>query len=64
MHQNYTAKLTTNADEIIENSDDNLDSLITWVQKQMETSMGEMQGDIIDNKTHQVVKHFQFSPPE
>lgn len=60
MKHKYTAKVYVSDDEIIETSGDNVEELILWMNSQAEASFSEIKGDIIDNKTHQIVKSVQY----
>ncbi len=63
-HHTYSAKIVFEDDDILENSDDDLEKLTSWVYRQAEASFGEMKAEIYDNRTHQVIKNIQYIPPE
>lgn len=60
MKHKYIAKVYVD-DEIVETSGDNVEELIVWMNGQAESSFNEIKGDIIDNKTHQIIKSIQYS---
>ncbi|GEM_PF-1070193 len=63
MKYTYTAKIYLEDGEVILHSGNNVEELMVWMHGQAEASFGDMNGEIIDNKTHHVVKHFQYTPP-
>lgn len=64
MKHKYTAKVYLEDGEIILNSGDDVEELTAWMNTQAEASFDEINGEIIDNMTQQIVKHFQYTPPE
>lgn len=60
----YTAKIFINNDEIAHESGDDIDALYTWMLLKAEGKFGDFHGQIIDNKTHKVVKQFRKAPPD
>lgn len=65
MQYKYTARLTIENDQenVILNPGDDIDVLTAWIKDQMDGSEEDMLGEIIDNKTHQIIKHFRYVPP-
>ena len=61
MKHRYLAKVYLDEDEIVENTSDTVDQLIDWINKQAESGPGVISGEIIDSKTHHVVKKFKFN---
>lgn len=64
MKQKFTAKIYLDADQILENSGDDIDHLYTWMLAQAEEKFGNVHGVVIDNKTQEVVRKFRKVPPE
>lgn len=64
MKHKYTAKIYLDDGEAIFTSGNDIEELIAWLNSQAEASFGELNGEIIDNATQEVVKHFQYVPPE
>ena len=64
MKHQYTAKMYLDDDEVIENSGDDLEQLSVWMDEQAESAFSTIKGEILDNKTHEVIKRFEFNPPE
>lgn len=64
MKHHYTAKVYFDNDEMVENSGNDIDMLIEWMQSQAEAKYGDIKGEITDNKAHQIVKSIQFSPTD
>jgi hypothetical protein len=64
MPHRYTAKLYFNEKEINHESGDDVDALYTWLLTKAEGKFGNTSGEIIDNKTREVVKTFKKSPSE
>lgn len=60
MKHKYTAKVYISDDEIVETSGDNVEELILWMNSQAEASFNDITGDIVDNKTHQIIKSVQY----
>lgn len=64
MGQKYTAKIYLEKDELLNKSGDDLDGLYMWMLTQAEGQFGNVHGDIIDNKTQEVVRQFRKAPPD
>lgn len=64
MLNKYTAKVHFSDGEVIESSGDNLEQLQAWIYTQGEVSSDEVKGEILDNKTHQIIKKIQYTPNE
>lgn len=64
MKHTYTAKVTFEDGEVIYLSGDDVEKLLGWIQEQADSSFGETRGEIIDNTSQKVVKHFAYTPPE
>lgn len=55
----YTAKLYEAEQEIQRKSGDNLDELYVWMLAQAHGKPGNFSGDVINNQTEEVVRHFK-----
>lgn len=64
MKPHYTAKMYLDNNDVIENSSDDLEQLSVWMDEQVESAFSTIKGEILDNKRHEVIKRFEFSPPE
>ncbi len=60
----YTAKLYIDDEEIGHESGDNVDELYNWMLMKAQGKFGNLNGEIIDNKTRKAVKSFRKSPPD
>lgn len=64
MSYKYSAKIYIDGSEIEYNAGDDLEKLYTWLLTTAQGKFGDVSGEVIDNKTHQVVKKFRKSPPD
>jgi hypothetical protein len=64
MTYRYTAKVYFEDGEIIENKGDNLEQLTEWLSDQVESSFGEIKGEIYDHHENHLVKTIEYSPPD
>lgn len=64
MTYRYIVKVYFEDGEIIENSGDDLEYLTEWLSDQVESSFGEIKGEIYDNHTNHLVKTIEYSPPD
>lgn len=64
MKHKYAAKIHFQDGETLVNSGDDVEELINWINNQAEASFDEVNGEILDIKTQQIVKHIQYIPPE
>lgn len=64
MPHRYTAKIYFDQDEIARESGDEIEQLYNWMLIKTHEMFGNFHGEIIDNKTAQVVKRFRKSPPD
>ncbi|MFO9703130.1 hypothetical protein SDC03_00205 [Legionella pneumophila serogroup 1] len=58
MSEQYAAKIYCGADEIAQQSGENVDQLYVWMLTYVEKISGKIHGEIIDNMTNQVVNQF------
>ena len=60
MSEPYTAKIYCSTTEIALQSGDDMEKLYLWMLTYAdEKNSGEIHGEIIDNKTHQVIRQFK-----
>lgn len=64
MKQKYTAKMYLGKEEIASKSGDDLDALYAWMLSHAEETFGNVHGEIIDDKTHEIVRQFRKAPPD
>jgi len=64
MKLRYTAKMYFDNDEIAHQDGDDIDELYNWMLIKANGKFGNVNGEIIDNKTDKVVKGFRKSPPD
>lgn len=62
MKHKYTAKVYFEDGETIKNHGDNIEKLIVWMQNQAREHFSDINGEIIDNKLHRIIKNIQYSP--
>lgn len=60
----YTAKIYFDDEEIAHESGNDLDELYNWMLIKAQEKFGNLNGEIIENKTGKVVKAFRKSPPD
>lgn len=63
MKHRYMAKIYFEDGQIIENSGNNLEQLMTWMTDQAEATFSDIKGEVFDNHTHSIIKTIQYSPP-
>ncbi|KTC81945.1 hypothetical protein [Legionella cincinnatiensis] len=59
MKAKYTANAYCNEEKIATEAGDDVDKPYAWMVLQANGNFGDVHGEIIDNKTHEVVKTFQ-----
>lgn len=64
MAHRYTAKIYFDDDEVAHQSGDDIEELYNWMLMKAQGKFGNLNGEIIDNKTGKVVKGFRKSPPD
>lgn len=64
MKPEYTAKVYFEDGTIIENFGHHPEQLITWMHDQAKVHFSQINGEIIDNSTHRVIKNIQYDPSE
>lgn len=62
MKHRFSAKLMMDNEQVIENSDDDLIVLTQWMTDQAGNTFSDVKGEIIDNRTHRIVRSIHFSP--
>lgn len=60
----YTATIYFDEGEVAKESGNNVDDLYNWMLLKAQGKFGNLNGEIIDNKTGKVVKRFRKSPPD
>ena len=60
----YTAKIYFDEGEVSHESGNDVDDLYNWMLMKTEGKFGNFHGDIIDNKTGNIVKSFRKAPPD
>ena len=55
----YTAKLYEGEQEILHKSGDDIDALYVWMLAQAHGKAGNFSGDIINDATKEIIKHFK-----
>lgn len=64
MPHRFTATIYFDADEIAHESGDDIDELYNWMLIKAQGKFGNLSGEIVNNKTHKVVKSFRKAPPD
>lgn len=64
MKPKYTAKVCFEDGTSIENFGHDPEQLITWMYDQAKAHSNQINGEIIDNNTHRVIKAIQYDPLE
>ncbi|RDI43423.1 hypothetical protein [Aquicella lusitana] len=64
MKPKYTAKVYFDDGSFIENHADDVGQLIGWMRRQGQDRFCEINGIIVNNKTHRIVKSIQYNPAE
>jgi hypothetical protein len=59
MQAKYTANAYCNEEQIATKEGDDIEELQAWMVMQADGNFGDVHGEIIDNKTHEIVKTFQ-----
>ncbi len=60
----YTAKIYVDKGEVAHESGDDIDELYNWMLIKAQGKFGNLNGEIIDNKSGKVVRSFRKSPPD
>lgn len=60
----YTARIYIDTTEVEKESGDNLDELYNWMLVKAQGKFGNLHGEVVDNKTGDVVKSFRKAPPD
>ncbi|MCP0914610.1 MULTISPECIES: hypothetical protein [Legionella] len=64
MKYKYLGKVHFEDDHIAKHFANNVDELVRWMHELAQKKFSEITGEIIDNKTHRIVKSIQFNPAE
>ncbi|AMV16174.1 TPA: hypothetical protein JAJ32_002883 [Legionella pneumophila] len=64
MNQQYTARIYSNEKIIQYKSGDDIEKLYIWMLAEVSDTPGDIRGEIIDNATTKVVRHFKKAPVE
>lgn len=64
MEFKYTAKVYFDDEEVAHERGDDIDKLYNWMLTKAQGKFGNLNGEIVDNKTGKVVKGFRKSPPD
>lgn len=64
MTKKYIAKVMCGTDELIVRESDDIDELYEWMLIQANGKLGDIHGQIIDNKSLEVVRKFRKAPPD
>jgi hypothetical protein len=59
MDHQFIAKVYCNEEEIAHRTGEDIDLLYAWMLQQVGENFGDVHGEIIDNKTNQVVRKFR-----
>lgn len=62
MKHKYTAKIYFEDGNTIKQHGDKIEKLIAWMHSQSRERFIDINGEIIDNKTHRIIKNIQYSP--
>ncbi|HXW60121.1 MAG TPA: hypothetical protein VEK06_01150 [Myxococcota bacterium] len=60
----YTAKLYIGKGLVNSQEGDDETVLYEWMLTQAQNLLGDVHGEVIDNRTHKVVQRFRKSPPD
>ncbi len=60
----YTAKIYFDEGEVASESGNDVEELHTWMLMKTQGKFGNFNGEIIENKTGNVVKSFRKAPPD
>ena len=60
----YTAKMYFDNNEVTHESGDDVDELYNWMLTKAQGKFGNWHGEVIDNKTHEIVRNFRKAPPD
>lgn len=60
----YTAKIYFDEGEVAHESGNDVEELYNWMLLKAQGKFGNFNGEIIDNKTHKVVKSFRKAPSD
>lgn len=60
----YTAKIYFDNNEVTHESGDDADQLYNWMLVKAQGKFGNLHGEVIDNKTKEVVRTFRKAPPD
>jgi len=64
MQTRYTAKFYLGNKLILEQSSDHVDELYHWLLSTAQGKLGDIKGEIIDNKTQEIIKRLKKIPAE
>ncbi|KTC86634.1 hypothetical protein [Legionella brunensis] len=62
MKYKYTAKIHLDDGKMAKKHGDKISKLMEWMQDEAQKNFCTVNGEIIDNKLHRIIKHFQYSP--
>ncbi|HHF7344102.1 TPA: hypothetical protein ACPSKE_000499 [Legionella feeleii] len=62
MKYKYTAKVYFEDGKTVKNHGDNIEKLVIWMRNQARENFSDINGEIIDNKLHRIIKNIQYSP--
>jgi hypothetical protein len=60
----FTATIYIDQGEVAHKTGEDVDELYNWMLITTEGKFGNLHGEIVDNKTHKVVRSFRKSPPD
>ncbi|RAP38557.1 hypothetical protein B1207_01350 [Legionella quinlivanii] len=55
----YTAKIYVGAQEVQNNTSDDLEQLFIWMLTQVQGKTGDYHGHIINNSTNEIIRNFR-----
>ncbi|MBI2785595.1 MAG: hypothetical protein HYX60_04515 [Legionella longbeachae] len=64
MSNQYTAKIYVDDVMIADSSGDDVEQLYIWMLAQVNGAPGNIRGEIIENATQNIVRHFKKAPIE
>lgn len=62
MRYKYTAKVHFEDGKTIKKHGDKISKLLVWMKQEAKRNYSEINGEIIDNKMHQIVKNIHYDP--
>ncbi|OCH99220.1 hypothetical protein A8135_08220 [Legionella jamestowniensis] len=62
MKPKYTAKIHFEDGKTAKKHGDKISKLLEWMKTESKKNFCTINGEIIDNKLHRIIKNFQYSP--